>query len=74
MPRRQQPPRTVCDQLRAAIKASGKTHYRIGKDASIKPEIVSRFVSGERDITGKTFAKLAVALRLTLVPIGEMKE
>jgi hypothetical protein len=47
MPKR---PRTVCDQLRDAIKATGKTHYRIGKDAGIKPDIVTRFVSGERDI------------------------
>ena len=30
---------TVCDQLRAAIRGSGKTHYRIGKDAGVKPEI-----------------------------------
>jgi hypothetical protein len=45
-------PRTVCDQLRDAISQSGKTHYRIGKDADIKPEIVTRFVRGKRDITG----------------------
>jgi plasmid maintenance system antidote protein VapI len=61
-------PGTVCDQLRDAIKKSGKTHYRIGKDAGIKPEIVTRFVREERDITGKTFAKLASSLGLTLVP------
>jgi plasmid maintenance system antidote protein VapI len=67
-------PKTVCDQLRDAIRGSGKTHYRIGKDAGIKPEIVTRFVSGERDITCKTFAKLAAALGLTLVPAGERKE
>jgi plasmid maintenance system antidote protein VapI len=67
-------PRTVCDQLRDAIRATGKTHYRIGKDAGIKPEIVTRFVSGQRDITGKTFAKLAAALGLTLVSAGERKD
>jgi plasmid maintenance system antidote protein VapI len=61
-------PRTVCDQLRDAIRESGKTHYRVGKDAGLKPEIVARFVRGERDITGQTFAKLAAALGLTLVP------
>ncbi len=67
-------PRTVCDQLRDAILKSGKTHYRVGKDAGIKPEIVTRFVRGERDIAGKTFAKLAAALGLTLVPAGDRKE
>jgi plasmid maintenance system antidote protein VapI len=74
MGKRQKTRRTICDQLRDAIRESGKTHYRIGKDAGIKPEIVTRFVKGERDITGKTFAKLAAALGLTLVPVGERKE
>jgi plasmid maintenance system antidote protein VapI len=71
MGKRQTTRRTVCDQLRDAIRESGKTHYRIGKDAEIKPEIVARFVRGERDITGQTFAKLAAALGLTLVPAAE---
>jgi plasmid maintenance system antidote protein VapI len=74
MRKRHQAPPTVCDLLREAIRESGKTHYRVGKDAGIKPEIVTRFVRGERDITGKTFAKLATALGLTLVPAGERKE
>jgi plasmid maintenance system antidote protein VapI len=74
MRKRHQAPRTVCDQLRDAIRQSGKTHYRIGKDAGIKPEIVTRFVSRERDVTGKTFAKLAASLGLTLVPAEERKE
>jgi plasmid maintenance system antidote protein VapI len=73
MGKRQKTPRTVCDQLRDAIRGSGKTHYRVGKEAGIKPEIVARFVRGERDITGRTFAKLAAALGLTLVhnPVGD---
>jgi hypothetical protein len=57
---------TVCGQLREAILASGKTHYRIGKDAGVKPEIVSRFAHGERDIRAETFAKIAAALGLEL--------
>jgi hypothetical protein len=57
---------TVCDQLRAAIRASGMTHYRIGKDAGVKPEIVARFDRGERDIRAATFAKIAAALGLEL--------
>ncbi|MCI0455833.1 MAG: helix-turn-helix domain-containing protein [Gemmataceae bacterium] len=59
-------PPTVCDQLREAIGASGQTHYRIGKEAGVKPEIVARFVRGERDIRAETFAKLAMALGLEL--------
>jgi hypothetical protein len=71
MGKRAKPLRTVCDQLRDAIRASGKTHYRIGKDAGIKPEIVARFVREERDIAGRTFAKLATALGLELRKAGE---
>jgi hypothetical protein len=57
---------TVCDQLREAIEASGKTHYRIGKDARVKPEIVARFARRERDIRAETFAKIAAALGMEL--------
>ena len=52
----------VCDQLRQAIKAANWSHYRVGKQAGIKPEIVTRFVRGERDIRAETFAKIATAL------------
>ena len=64
--KREASPVTVCDQLREAIRASGKTHYRIGKDAGVKPEIVARFDRGERDVRAETFAKLAAALGLEL--------
>jgi hypothetical protein len=58
--------RTVSDQLRDAIRDSGKTFYRIGKDAGVKPEIVARFVRGERDVRAETFAKIADALGMEL--------
>jgi hypothetical protein len=58
----------VCHQLRGAIRASGWTHYRVGKQAGIKPEIVTRFVMGERDIRAVTFAKIASALGMELAP------
>ena len=61
-------PANVCDQLRQAIKATNWTHYRVGKQAGIKPEIVSRFMSGERDIRAETFAKIAIVLGWELTP------
>jgi hypothetical protein len=64
-------PLTICDQLRQAIRNSGKTHYRIGKDAGVKPEMVARFVRGERDVRAETFAKIAAALGLELRKQGE---
>jgi len=65
MPARRQ---TVTDQLRQAIRDSGLTHYRIGKDAGVKPEIVARFARGQRDVRAETFAKIAAALGLHLAP------
>jgi hypothetical protein len=62
---------SVCEQLRRAIRDSGKTHYRVGKDAGVKPDIVARFARGERDVRAETFARIAAALGLTLVPAGE---
>ena len=64
-------PLTICDQLRQAIRDSGKTHYRIGEDAGVKPEMVARFVRGERDVRAVTFAKIATALGLELRKKGE---
>jgi plasmid maintenance system antidote protein VapI len=64
-------PWNVCDELRQAIQGSGWTHYRIGKEAGIKPEIVTRFVKEARDIRAQTFAKIAAALGMVLVPRKE---
>jgi plasmid maintenance system antidote protein VapI len=64
----QSPHVTICDQLRQAILESGKTHYRIGKDAGVKPEIVTRFVRRQRDIRAETFAKIALVLGMELLP------
>lgn len=61
----------LADDLKNAIKASGLTHYAIGKAAGIRPEIVARFVSGEReDIRIGTAGKIAAVLGLELKPIG----
>ena len=59
--------RTPIDVLRTAIRESGLTHYRIGKDAGVKPDQVARFVSGDRDLRFATAAKIMEALGLELV-------
>jgi DNA-binding phage protein len=62
---------TVCDQLRCAIEASGRTLYAVAKAAGLKPETLYRFMRRERDIRGETFAKIALALGLELAPKKE---
>lgn len=61
-------PASIADALREAIEESGKTHYRVAKDSGIAPAIVTRFVSGERDLYLETAAKVAEALDLELRP------
>ncbi len=41
---------SLTEQLRAAIAASGKTHYRLGQESGIAPHVIDRFVSGERSL------------------------
>lgn len=56
------------DDLRRAIKASGLTHYRLAQMAGITPEVIDRFMSGERDVRFETACKLATALELEFTP------
>ena len=66
-------PLTVLGQLRQAIDADGRTQYAIAKAAGIKPELLYRFMSRDRDLRGVTIAKLCLALGLHLMPIPEGK-
>ena len=59
--------KTVSDVLRDAIEQSGLTHYRLAKLVGTTPPVVTRFVTGERDLRLGTAAKLAEVLGLELV-------
>ena len=52
----------ISDALRSAIQASPKSIYQICKEAGISQIVVSRFLSGERDIRLATADRLAKAL------------
>lgn len=57
---------TLSEDLREAIVASGKSHYRLAQEAGITPGVISRFVSGERDLRLETASKLAELLGIRL--------
>jgi hypothetical protein len=57
----------VIDQLREAIRNSGQSLYRLGKTSGVGPDRLSRFMRGERDLTGDAVAKICTALGLQLV-------
>jgi len=54
----------ISDALRAAVKSSSKSVYQICKESGISQIVVSRFLSGERDIRLATADRLAQALGL----------
>jgi len=64
MPKKQK----LTEALRKAIKASGKTHYRLAKESGLKPDYFDRFVYGTRDIRLSTAGKICQALGLELRP------
>ncbi len=58
---------SLTKQLRAAIRQSGLTIYRIAKDSGIPQPTVQRFAAGKRDMYLETADKLAAyfGMRLT---------
>jgi transcriptional regulator with XRE-family HTH domain len=60
-------PRSLSAALKKAMKRSPKTSYQLAKDAGVSPIMVSRFLSGKRDIRLATADRLAHVLGLKLV-------
>jgi hypothetical protein len=56
----------ISDALRTAIQASPKSVYQICKEAGLSQIVVSRFLSGERDIRLATADRLAKALGIAV--------
>jgi len=54
--------------LKDALRTSSKSMYQVAQDAGVSQIVVSRFLSGERDIRMATADKLADALGLSLAP------
>ncbi len=58
---------SLSDAVKQAIRQSDMTIYQIAKRAGISQIMISRFLSGERDIRLGTADKLANALGLKLI-------
>ena len=56
--------------FRDAIKDSRRTHYSIAKEAGITPEILDRFIHGDRGMTLATAGKVAQVLGYELTKIN----
>jgi hypothetical protein len=63
-------PDSLSSALRQAIRGSDKSVYQIAMDAGVSQIVISRFLSGERDIRMATADKLAETLSLKLAARG----
>src|SRR5437899_696574 len=59
--------RSLSRSLKRAMKHSPKTSYQLAKEAGVSQIMVSRFLSGKRDIRLATADRLAHVLGLKLV-------
>jgi hypothetical protein len=63
---RHRTPGSLSDTLREAVRNCGKSVYQVAKEAGVSQIVISRFLSGERDIRMETADRLAEALGLKL--------
>ena len=59
-------PHSLSEALKRTIRDSEKSEYRIAQQAGVSQIVISRFLSGERDIRMATADKLAGTLGLKL--------
>lgn len=58
---------SIADQLRQAIERSGMTRYRVSQLSGISEAVLSRFATGQTDLTLGNTDKLCAALGLQVV-------
>ena len=59
-------PLSLSEALKQAIRQSSKSEYHVAQQAGVSQIVISRFLSGERDIRMATADKLAAVLELKL--------
>lgn len=60
--------------MREIIEARGLTAYAAARLAGVDPGVVSRFMTGQRDIRMETADRLAAALGLRLVELARKSQ
>ena len=57
-------------QLREIIESRGLTAHGLGRLAGVDAGVISRFLTGQRDIRMETADRIAAALGLRLIEVG----
>ena len=65
--------KSISETLRDALRGDGRTMYRLSKDANVDAAVLSRFLSGERDVSLRVMDRLCRALGLELRPTRRRK-
>jgi transcriptional regulator with XRE-family HTH domain len=58
----------MTEQLRAAIRDSGKSLYELARLCGVGSDRLSRFMTGKRDLTLQAVERICDALGLRLAP------
>ena len=66
-------PHTLSARIREVIAARELTAYAVGQLADVDATVVSRFLSGERDIRLETADRIALALGIRAVEVATTK-
>lgn len=64
---------TLSESLRKAIEKAGYSNYALAQLSGVSQSVLSRFLSGERDINLETAGKIAAAIGLELRPKATRK-
>ena len=66
-------PQSLSGVVQRAIRADGRSLYRIAKDSDVAVAVLQRFMSGERGITLRTADRICPVIGLELRPVKKTK-
>ena len=59
--------RSFTDQIREAIRRSGRTNHAIARDMGVAPSVIHRFMNGKGGLSMEYIDRLAALLGLHIV-------
>ena len=66
-------PKSFVEVLRDAIRQDGRTGYRLASDSGVSSAVISRFMTGKRELGLSTAERLCRVVGLELRPVKRPK-